>query len=173
MIVREKGFSLVEVLVTLTLFSNGLLGVTKLQIHTLALVRSVNHHSALVRAGSNLAEAMRANREGSIKGYYQHSEATDLPPAPDCHLSACTSRELASFDLANTRLQLAKTQPGARSSIQRVASSSLETIPRFLISLYWGGGRESEHGETCSSAKRGEKNLSCWQIELGIKKEDS
>ncbi len=167
--VSEKGFSLVEVLVALALFSVGVMGVTKLHLQSLALVQSASHHSAMVRIAQGLAEAMSANREGSLKGYYQAKEVIDLASVSNCKHSECTSRELARFDLAGVDFQLTEALPGASRAVLRLPSSSPSSVPRFLLRLYWGGAREGESEGLCSSVGAGS---SCWQIELGIEQEE-
>lgn len=72
--IRQRGVSLVEVLVTLVIVAFGLLGVAGLLTTGLR-----NHHSAHARSVASMlaydmADRMRANRQAALEGQYNTSD---------------------------------------------------------------------------------------------------
>jgi type IV pilus assembly protein PilV len=100
-VVKSKGFSLVEVLFALFIFSVGLLGIAGLQI-----VAKQNSFDAVQRTtaallASEIAEKIRAN---PAQGARYVASVTNLPtatlPTTNCSSAApCTPENLASYDL--------------------------------------------------------------------------
>jgi len=117
---RQRGVSLIEVLISVLIFSVGMLGVAGL------LVTSIrSNHTAFLRTqvaflASNMADRMSANPVGVWNGNY---DSTGYPVAAstaanhDC-ASGCTPDMLAQFDQRNWSNQLTAFLPDAKASIQ-------------------------------------------------------
>lgn len=78
---REKGFSLIEVLVTLLITSVGLLGLAALQAKSLQF-----NHGAYLRSQANIlaydiADRMRLNKDDARAGQYNISMNSSKPSA--------------------------------------------------------------------------------------------
>ncbi|MES1944139.1 type IV pilus modification protein PilV [Salinisphaera sp. PC39] len=108
---RARGFGLIEVLITLLVFSIGVLAVAGLQA-----ISKKNNYDALQRnTAANLADAiiasMRANPD-ALSAYLVPADAPlgsrDNTSAPEvnCYDTACSPAELAAFDLWQWELAL-------------------------------------------------------------------
>ena len=94
---RQKGFSLVEVLVSVVIMSVGILGVAGLQVLSLQQNRSSLFRSEALMLGGDLLDRMRANSLQSYAGF----DFTDPPPsATDCEGDSCTPAQMKDFDIA-------------------------------------------------------------------------
>lgn len=100
---RARGFGLIEVLVTLLVFSIGALAVAGLQA-----VSKKNRYNALQRSTAvRLAHSMAARMHANPQALSDYLVATDSPlggdtlggtPASNCY-NTCTPKQLAKFDL--------------------------------------------------------------------------
>ncbi|MBL1278391.1 MAG: type IV pilus modification protein PilV [Ectothiorhodospiraceae bacterium] len=104
-----RGFTLIEVLVTVVVVSIGLLGLAGLQINGLRANMSSEARSKATLLASDIVERMRANLAGVDANLYDGiniSEATCAAPTPLCsNISgtpltggSCTSAQMATFD---------------------------------------------------------------------------
>ena len=99
---RGKGFTLIEVLVTLLVLSIGLLGIAKL-----LLVSSRANDSAYLRTQAtalaySILDSMRANRQAAVNGNYNGSSAAATNPGTQCAASSpCGTALTAQYDLWN------------------------------------------------------------------------
>ena len=93
----EAGFTLTELLVTLVIASIGILGVAGLQAKSLQLTRDANFRASAIIAANDLLDRVRVN---STQTYAL--AITDVPPAAaaNCAATACTTAQLAAYDLA-------------------------------------------------------------------------
>lgn len=94
-----KGFTLVEVLVTLLVLSIGLLGIEKL-----LLVSSRANDSAYLRTQAtglaySILDSMRANRQTAVSHGYDGSSTSVGSPSTNCATSVCTGTSIAAYDL--------------------------------------------------------------------------
>lgn len=99
---RRRGFTLIEVLVTLLVLSIGLLGIAKL-----LLVSSRANDSAYLRTQAtslaySILDSMRANRTAAVAGNYNGSSAAATNPGTQCAVSSpCSTQMIAQYDLWN------------------------------------------------------------------------
>jgi type IV pilus assembly protein PilV len=111
----NKGSSLIEVMVSLFILAIGLLGMLKMQIHSMKLNRSGYYATQSTFLISQITDNIRSNYKVT-SGY-----TTDFDdPAPivtkDCAVETCTRFEMRDYDLAawmeavKTTLPLAKTR---------------------------------------------------------------
>jgi type IV pilus assembly protein PilV len=113
-----RGFTLIEVLVSLVILGIGVLGIAKL---TLFSVRS-NDSAYLRTQATNLAEAgldyLRANRLVAITGAYNIALAAAPPAAASCLGPAtCTPANLALYDLSQWKARVAAALPSGQAGI--------------------------------------------------------
>jgi type IV pilus assembly protein PilV len=123
--VMERGLSMVEVLVALTIVAFGMLGLLGLQAWALSVQKDAFHRRHAAELVAQLAERMRANHLGFLAGRYAVSfEASSEPPAaaPAC-IAPCTSAQVAERDLDQWRIELRRRIPGAAAYLQWNAES--------------------------------------------------
>ena len=94
---HQRGFSLLEVLVSVVIMSVGILGVVGMQILSLQQNRSSLFRSEALLLAGGMLDRMRANRGQE----YAESEFADGPPsASDCMANPCSAAAMANFDIA-------------------------------------------------------------------------
>lgn len=108
---QARGFSMVEVLVSMVIASIGLLGFAKLQAAVLSNSQTARTRSLVAVQTASLAAAMNANRaywastEAPARVSMRGGEVSDpdgvLSAEADCMDSGCTPAELAADDLQN------------------------------------------------------------------------
>ena len=94
---KQNGFTLLEVLITVILFSFGILGVAGMQMKTQKFNRSALFETQAVVIAHDMFERMRANVAGQREGFY-HLQT------PTKHLACykvqgCTSLQMAQTDM--------------------------------------------------------------------------
>jgi type IV pilus assembly protein PilV len=119
---RATGFSLIEVLIAIIVFSLGLLGVAAL---TTSAVK--NGHNAYLRSqasflADSMAERMRANPRGVWAGDYAGALSAGAPALPGCGTGAstsggCDSSKVAQRDRAVMGRLIAQQLPGGTGNV--------------------------------------------------------
>ncbi|MDH1007856.1 type IV pilus modification protein PilV [Pseudomonas nicosulfuronedens] len=105
----QHGITMIEVLVTLLVFTVGLLGVAALQLNALKGTADSNQRSQATWVMQELAERMRANSVGAESSYTTAPNCSTLPttwcadhfnPISGAKVNAatCTSDQMAAFD---------------------------------------------------------------------------
>ena len=109
-----RGFSLIEVLVALTIIGVGMLGIAKIQALAYASTATASLRSLAAIQAASLAAAMRGNHNywsTAAAGAQQTINVTDnavtastdgalIGSAVDCSLTVCNTTQLAAYDLA-------------------------------------------------------------------------
>ncbi len=121
----ERGFTLVEALVTLLVLSIGLLGVAAMQLNSLRANHSASLRSQATLLAYEMVDRMRANRAAALNLNAYVSPIGDAPP--DCD-------SVANCDLAEWRQRLASL-PGGDGGIERVAGDV------FRVTVQWDDSR--------------------------------
>ena len=124
---RQRGFSLLEVLVTVVILSIGMLGVAAV----LVTVHKANASSYLrqqaVQQAYDILDRMRANRSVALQGSYDVALNT-VPgtPSVNCNSGSCSPAQLASYDKWQWRTDIANNLPSGTGS---VVAASFGTAP--------------------------------------------
>ena len=139
---RQRGFSLIEVMVALVVMSIGLLGIAKMQAAALSNTAIASTRSLAAIEVSSLAASMHANR-----GYWSSPAvapsitlqgATVTPsvaPLGDCVAATCTPAGLAQYDLQQwTTAALQVLPPDYLATITCVPT---DTPPNCTIQIQW------------------------------------
>ncbi|TDQ39478.1 type IV pilus modification protein PilV [Thiopseudomonas denitrificans] len=105
---RQKGITLIEVLVTLLVTTVGLLGLAALQLNALQATADSGQRSQAVWLMQDLIERMRVNPRASDGQYLQAVTCTTTPqqcaPTPnETNSVACSAEQMAYFDLWETQ----------------------------------------------------------------------
>ena len=135
---RQKGFSLVEVLITLVIMSVGMLGIAGLYVQSMQAGRtSTFRHNAVTLAG-DVADRIRANPSAGI-AYAAPNGANNnfVGGGVDC-----TPAQMAGHDILLWKNQAADTLPAG--DVLIVFDNSV-TPPTYQITVSW-----NEPGENLS-----------------------
>lgn len=99
---RQRGFSLVELLVAVLIISVGVLGVTGLQMVSLQNNRDALLRTEALQLAYNLMDRIRVNPGAGVAGAaYDGIGFDDVPNAPsDCVANNCSSAQMLAFDIA-------------------------------------------------------------------------
>jgi len=129
---RQRGFSLVEVLITLVIMSVGMLGIAGLYVQSMQAGRtSMFRHHAVTLAG-DVADRIRANPTADI--------AYIAPVGVDngCVMGGvdCTPAQMAANDILLWKDQAATTLPGGDVTIVHTAENGL-IPPSYQITVSW------------------------------------
>ena len=99
---QHSGFTLVEILIAIVIFSIGLLGIAGLQVAGMRFTHGSQLRSVAVAQAESMADLMRANDYGVREGYYNFlNEGTAMPTSypVDCATTVCSSQDRATYDL--------------------------------------------------------------------------
>lgn len=138
----QRGFTLIEVLVTVIILAIGLLGLAGLQLGGLRYSFSAYQRSQATIMANDIVDRMRANRTVAEAGGYD-IDLGDEPDEEDCTGIAenCTSATLADADLYEWKQSLANTLPAGDGSIDNDGGT-------FTITIQWDDTRGEEDPKT-------------------------
>jgi type IV pilus assembly protein PilV len=150
----QRGFSLLEVLVTLVLTSFALLGLVGLQLSAVKYQKTAHLRIGAVEVAQSIADRIRANPSGAANGAYVRELAygAALPtvlPAISCGSNAtpCTNAAgAADRDIAEWVTTVANALPGGRAGIFRVAGEGANS-PNRIVTVMWTERATTESDE--------------------------
>ncbi len=112
-----SGFTLLEVLIAIVIFSIGLLGVAGLQVAGLRFTQGSQLRAIATMQAENLVDRMRANAAGNnvapgtpsapaaspdgVRSFYNVTSSMPTSYSVDCDTTSCTPQQLATFDLVS------------------------------------------------------------------------
>jgi len=115
---RQRGFTLLEVLIAVMLLAVGLLGLAGLQAVSLR-----NNHSAYLRSQAtmltyDIIDSMRSNRTAVQAGSYNIPlGVSGSTSPPDCMTADCSGAELATAEVADWKQRLGSLLPSGDGAI--------------------------------------------------------
>ena len=125
----QRGFSMIEVLVTLLIISLALLGTAGLQAYAMRLNQGGQFRTQAVFLAADLAERMEANKPGAVAGLYAAAAANT-----DCVAAACSPASLAQFDLFQWQAAVAAALPQSTTAVAQTAAGNPST---YTITISW------------------------------------
>ena len=122
---RQKGFTLVEVLVSVIILSIGVLGAVGMQAASLQSNKEVRYQVIAASIARELAEKMRGNHAVAIQTTATANpylldttitgSSTFSAPSPNCYSAACpTGLNIAAWDIYDLQLRLQNALPSPR-----------------------------------------------------------
>ena len=165
---RQRGLSMIEILVTLTIVAFGLLGLLGLQARALSFQKDSFDRKAAAELVAQLAERMRANHLGFLAGSYATTfeAATATPGAVTTCAAPCTSAQVAARDLDEWRIELRRRIPtGGAYAAWDPANPSWVTV-----SIAWAEPQAAGNDAVCDALVGGgaviPANYRCYQTRV-------
>lgn len=135
---RNRGTTLIEVLVAILILSIGLLGIAGLQASTMRYSQGSWARAAVSSNLSDIADRIRANPAASDTKYVlstvyntQRTEIDTLSAAKNCETSTCTPDELADYHVVQWRLALNRDMPGSAGFISGTRATG------YVVTAIW------------------------------------
>lgn len=122
---HQTGSSLLEVLIAVLIMSFGLLALGSLTAASVQYGKSAQFQTIGVQLIGDLTDRMRGNIEGFAASSYNKttvyvsSNAALTAPGTNCTSTACTSAQLAAWDLHEWRTDLRRRLPGGDAYVLR------------------------------------------------------
>jgi len=137
---RQKGFNLLEILISTIILSVGLLGLTGLQIRSITYNADSQIRSVAISQISDIVDRMISNKVGIASNQYDNLSGIPSNP-PSC--STCNASEIAQIDLFDWNTKNAEVLPSGRGTI--VGANNV-----FTIRVMWDQAKSGVTGTSCS-----------------------
>ena len=157
---RQRGDTMIEVLVTIIIIAVGVLGAAALQVTTLKNLSSSHSASVAAIVAQDFGERMRANPDAALAGNYDH----DLEPTTttDCFSGPCAVAALAAYDTETWWAQLTTVLPSGSGEVApTVAGSNI-----FVLTVRWDEDRSGSTGVNCPTQSAAD--LECYRFNITI-----
>ena len=150
--VTQRGYSMIEVLVSLVVLAVGLLGVAGLQSSGMRHTYASNTNGQATVLARNMIDRMRANPEGIRDGEY---DGMILPPQnskPDCSGASCTAQQIALVDEHEWDALISDRLPAGTAGI-RCLDATCEDHSPYQIRIVWDADGDGQASlANCSSS---------------------
>ena len=157
---RQRGDTMIEVLVTIIIIAVGVLGAAALQVTTLKNLSSSHSASVAAIVAQDFSERMRANPDAALADNYNLSEAPTT--TTDCVTNACaTAADLANYDKETWWAQVTTVLPSGSGEVTRNAGTDT-----FVLTVRWDEDRSGSSGVTCPQASAAD--LECYRFNITI-----
>ncbi len=135
----QEGVGLIEVLASLLVLSVGIMGVVALQSRTLQFNQGAFYESRASILAADIADRIRANPEEALRYRIGFGDAS--PNYSSCvgTAASCSSTQLADYDLAIWREDVAATLPEGDGQIETVNGAGGRSI--FIITVQYSDSR--------------------------------
>ena len=120
---KQRGLSMIELLVAVLVLAIGVLGITALQMVSLQNNRGALFRAEAVQLAYDMMDRIRANPEGAVPGAaYNGLAIADAPPgAADCVAANCSQAQMVTFDQAVWKCSLGNFNANAQCTGFRAA----------------------------------------------------
>ena len=156
---HERGFSLLEVMITAVILSLGLLGLVALQTHSKFASYEARQRTIASWLANDMVERVRINRDSwTASGAVTVNLAANLPrptcAAADGTISACSAADLRNADLHYwQQALLGASVSGAVSSLNSPIGCVVRRVNNVLaVGIFWAGRQEISDGGAAAAA---------------------
>jgi type IV pilus assembly protein PilV len=152
---RQNGFNLIEILISVVVIAIGLLGLAALQLNNIRYNHSAQLRSLAIVQATSMIDRMRANYSGVKAGYYNN--LTGIPTATTC--TTCSSSEIAQRDLYLWNTANAALLPSGQGTVTRNGT-------QYTVIMRWDNNRTGATGLNCSG--NADVDLTCLSMEVQL-----
>jgi type IV pilus assembly protein PilV len=148
---RQRGSSLIEVMVALLILAVGLLGFAGMQTRGMQMARKSYSHSQAAFLAEDLVERMRANATAVTAGNYKLAKSSAVPSTTaTCTASSpCSPAALASKDLNSWAQMLSTVLPSAQFEVK---SAQVGGVNSVTVSITYALNTDVEATRTTTTA---------------------
>jgi len=149
----QDGFTLLEVMIALLIFSIGLLGLAGMQIHGMQNTQKALVRSIAIQQAYDMSERIRANRAGIMAGDYDNLNISDITCAQDKENPCSTIPHRDFEDWYNSN---ASTLPSGEGTVR--GENGVITV-----TVHWNEDRDKEvTGTNCPPESN--TDMACYQL---------
>src|SRR3569833_1624024 len=146
-ITKQRGFTMIEVLVSVVVLSVGMLGVAGLQATGLCSFLSAFLRSQATALAYDMIDRMRANKTAIMSGAYNAiNTATNNYSNPGCITAGCSAANMAAYDKYEWEALLAARLPSGNGTVAGGGAGS--TCP---VTVMWDDERNGSGATTCGT----------------------
>jgi len=158
---RQLGFSMIEILVAVLLFTISLVGFAGAMAVSLRSTNVANVRTQATLAAQMIEDRMRANPEGVVFGNYAgtFNLASGAPGTPCA--TGCNASQLAAFDTLTFGQLVGRSMPNGEGRIScalaAAPTANVRTAPRGLctVQITWGEQAEEEMAGGATGSRTG------------------
>lgn len=169
--IAAKGFTLIEVLVTVFVLAVGILGVAGMQAVSVRESGNTYHRTQADLLVADIVDRMRANRaesrEGAASTYVGDPSAA---AETDCSANTCDKPTLATHDLYQWQQSMTNSNlPAGEMSVthvQDVVAGGAIVGSVFDIRVFWDEERDGDTGKGCNPAAA--TDMACTSLRVQI-----
>jgi len=160
---RQTGFTLLEVMVSLLVFSAGMLGIVGLMVVSIKSNSSSYIKQQATQAAYDYVERARSNTASAIAGAYNLNNLSNstpiLPttPSTNCSTSTCTAAQIATYDQWYWLVKEVAALPNGCASVTTAPSGSNTQL--VVTVQYDDRSAQGELGGATSVSVTGNPNL--------------
>ncbi len=127
---KQKGATLLEVLVAVLVLSIGLLGIAGLQVISMKYTSSAYQRAQATQLAYDVIDRMRTNRDEAEKygSGYVVALGGSYSVSTTCEAASCNPTAMATYDIANWKVALAATLPSGDGSVSVNTATKMVTV---------------------------------------------
>lgn len=160
----DKGFTLLEVMIAMVIFSIGLLGLASLQAISMQNEHASYSRSQAILLAYEMADRITVTPSGS-PSYVITATTTTVPGytgSTMCTVNDCTTTNIVSFDMGLWKGSIGDLLPGGKGSIARDVTVGVIT---HTITVHWDEDRTGVTGTNCTNGTPDSStDLRCFQL---------
>ena len=153
---KQKGFNLLEILISIIIVSIGILGLTILQIRSLTYNTDSQIRSVAILQISDFLDRMLTNKVGIAAGQYDNMSGIPANP-PTCQ--TCNANEIAQLDLYDWNKKNSEVLTSGQGTITGANNV-------YTITVMWDQIKSGATGTNCSGNPT--VDLTCIRLTLTL-----
>lgn len=131
----QRGFSMLEILITLVIVAIALLGTAGLQVYAMRVNKGGQFRTQAIFLASDMAERMEANRAEAVLGTYAVAATSAVGAAAVlCDAATCSSAQLAAWDINQWGTAISNVLPQPAWSVTQTIAGNPST---YNIVISW------------------------------------